>query len=69
MAEKELLSQRQVAQIFGISERTLEGLRQRRLGPPYVKLGKLVRYDPIAIDRFLQANTIEPRITGGADAR
>lgn len=66
MAEKELLSQRQVAQIFGISERTLEGLRQRRLGPPYVKLGKLVRYDPISIERFLQANTVEPNTADGA---
>jgi hypothetical protein len=64
MTDKELLSQRQVAQLFGISERTLEGLRQRQLGPPYVKL---VRYDPIAIERFLQANTIEPR--GAEDAR
>ena len=59
-----LLGQRELAQFLAISERTLEGMRQRKLGPPFIKVGRTVRYDPAAVTRWLQERTIVP---AGAD--
>jgi predicted DNA-binding transcriptional regulator AlpA len=39
-----LLAQIEVAEILGISPRTLERKRVAGDGPPYVKLGRSVRY-------------------------
>lgn len=38
------LHQAEAAFLLGLSERTLEGLRLKGLGPPFYKLGKAVRY-------------------------
>jgi excisionase family DNA binding protein len=39
-----LLTQREAARIFGISERTLERHRTAGTGPLFVRIGRLVRY-------------------------
>lgn len=39
------LTQREVADLLRLPARTLEDWRQTRSGPPYVKLGRHVRYD------------------------
>ena len=65
MVGEKLFSQRELARMFGISERTLEGLRQRRSGPPWIKLGKVVRYDPAVVEQWLAERTIDPS-GGGA---
>ena len=38
------VDQKVLAEIFGVSSRTFEGQRQRGEGPPYTKVGRLVRY-------------------------
>lgn len=40
----EYLTAAQVAQITGFSPKALEALRHKRSGPPYLKVGKSVRY-------------------------
>lgn len=39
------LTQREVAELLRLPERTLEDWRLTRHGPPYLKLGRHVRYD------------------------
>ena len=39
------LTQAEVAQLLGVPARTLEGWRLTRSGPPWLKLGRHVRYD------------------------
>lgn len=48
-----LLSTREEAKKLGISHRTLEGLRLKGGGPPFVKLGRSVRYDETDVDMWL----------------
>ncbi len=54
MAE-DLLTQKQVAQRWALSERTLERWRCTGEGPVYVKLGCSVRYRIADIEAFEQA--------------
>ena len=44
VAGPRFLTEKQVAQYFSISHRTLQNWRQRNQGPKYTKLGRLVRY-------------------------
>ncbi|TFD19307.1 AlpA family transcriptional regulator [Cryobacterium sp. TMS1-13-1] len=39
------LAQRELAELLRMPERTLEDCRLMQTGPPYFKLGRLVRYD------------------------
>ncbi|WP_327017645.1 helix-turn-helix transcriptional regulator [Cryobacterium sp. MP_3.1] len=39
------LTQREVAELLRLPERTLEDWRLTHTGPPYLKLGRHVRYD------------------------
>jgi predicted DNA-binding transcriptional regulator AlpA len=39
------LTQRELAELLRMPERTLEDWRLMQTGPPYIKLGRLVRYD------------------------
>lgn len=41
----ELLDERQAAELFVVSRRTVQGWRARCEGPPYLKLLRAVRYD------------------------
>ena len=40
----EYLSPREVREMCGVSEKTLEAMRGTRSGPPYFKIGNRVRY-------------------------
>ena len=40
----EYLTAAQVSQITGFSQKALEAFRSKRTGPPYLKIGKSVRY-------------------------
>ena len=44
------------AELLGVSPRTLEGMRLSGGGPPFVKVGRLVRYRPEALERWLMQN-------------
>ncbi|WP_233205775.1 AlpA family transcriptional regulator [Cryobacterium sp. Y82] len=39
------LTQRELSELLRMPERTLEDWRLMQTGPPYIKLGRLVRYD------------------------
>lgn len=54
-----LLNEFEAAAFLKVSERTLQGWRQRRAGPPFIKLGRSVRYDSAALERFIRAATVE----------
>lgn len=53
----DLLNQKQLAQRWTLSERTLERWRSTGEGPVYVKLGYAVRYRLADIEAFEQAGT------------
>ena len=35
----------EAARVLHLSQRTLEGMRSKRTGPPYYKISRMVRYD------------------------
>jgi hypothetical protein len=43
--EPAFLTQAEVARLLGVLERTMEGWRLTRSGPPWLKLGRHVKYD------------------------
>ncbi|HEY5222481.1 MAG TPA: helix-turn-helix domain-containing protein [Microbacteriaceae bacterium] len=43
--EPAFLTQGEVARLLGVPERTLEGWRLTKSGPPWLKLGRHVKYD------------------------
>ena len=64
MSEEALLNQQQLANLLGISERTLERWRSEHLGPPFIRLIGLgsVRYRRADIDHcYLLARILEKR--------
>lgn len=48
------------AAITGLSVRTLEGLRVKRQGPAYSKVGKAVRYSVQELRDYMRAHREEP---------
>jgi excisionase family DNA binding protein len=55
------LTDREAAKLLGLSVATLRAWRLRRRGPRYLRFGRAVRYLVADIDRFIEANRIEPR--------
>jgi predicted DNA-binding transcriptional regulator AlpA len=51
-----LLEPREAAAFLKLSLSWLAKARQRREGPPYIKLGRSVRYNPSALSEWLQAH-------------
>ncbi len=51
-----LLDGRELAQLLGVSQRTVEGWRGRGSGPLFVRVGRLARYCPEDVKQFLKAN-------------
>ena len=60
MQRTPLISEKAQAELLGCSLRHLVNMRNRRL-IPYVRLGKLVRYDPAEVERAIQKLTIRER--------
>jgi hypothetical protein len=60
----ELLTPEELADRWKINRRTLDNWRSARIGPPYVKLGGRVRYDPEQCDAWALAQGRDGR--GGA---
>jgi len=57
-----LLDKRQVAETLGVSVRYVDGLLARR-ELPFVRLGRLVRFQPEAVDAYVAAH-VEPARRG-----
>jgi len=59
MSTPEILSERQVQEIYGLSIPYLRRTRRERRGPRFLKLGKLVRYRRTDLEAYLAAGTVE----------
>lgn len=60
MQKQPLITEKAQAQLLGCSLRHLINLRNRRL-VPYLRLGRLVRYNPNEVERAIQKLTIRER--------
>lgn len=49
VAPPDFKTQAEIAEIVKVPERTLEDWRLNHLGPPYMKLGRHVRYDLLEV--------------------
>jgi predicted DNA-binding transcriptional regulator AlpA len=58
------VTEKQAAKYLGLSMRTLQALRFYRRPPPYVKLGRSVRYLMSDLQAFLLNNRIDPNKDG-----
>ncbi|MEM1346037.1 MAG: helix-turn-helix domain-containing protein [Pseudomonadota bacterium] len=56
-----LLTRSQVEARYGITKRYLEIAVVRGDGPPYIKLGRSVRYRPSDLDAWIAAQRVDPR--------
>jgi len=61
------LNENQAGEFLGVSVRTLQAWRVRGGGPPYVKIGRAVRYQRRALVTFQEQHTVTS--TTEADAR
>lgn len=57
MTDDELLTERQATELLRLTGRTLATWRHRGQGPPWVKVGRFVRYRRTAIETWLDENT------------
>ncbi|MEM8970498.1 MAG: helix-turn-helix domain-containing protein [Pseudomonadota bacterium] len=57
-SEDRLLDRREVEELFGISKRFLEVSVQRGGGPPFIRIGRLVRYRTCDIRTWIQTNRV-----------
>lgn len=55
---RRLLTTDEVAKLLGVSAQFVKLQRPSGDGIPYVRLGRLVRYDLAAVEAFLAANTV-----------
>ena len=54
-----LIREHQAARLLGVKPTTLTAWRCRgETGPPFVKVGRLVRYRPADIEAFIRTNTV-----------
>ena len=69
--DTERLSTSEAADLIGVSARTLERLRERGLGPPYVRLTpRVVFYSRRDLDQWVAGRRVEPeRCSSGLEAR
>jgi hypothetical protein len=54
------LNEKQAAEILGKKPQTLRNDRHNRKGPPYVKLGRSVRYLEEDLREYMRKNRIDP---------
>jgi hypothetical protein len=60
VSDKQLLTPEEAAEFTRFALDTLAQWRSQRRGPPYIKLGRAVRYRVDDLERYLTAHTIVP---------
>jgi predicted DNA-binding transcriptional regulator AlpA len=50
----------QLAEELGIRPQTPAAWRNRNQGPPYLKIGRLVRYRPSHVKEWLKSRVVQP---------
>ncbi len=63
----ELITERQVSKRWNFSLNTLRFWRSIGEGPPYVKIGRSVRYNVSALEKYLRRNTCESKTRATAE--
>jgi len=58
--EVEYLNDIQAARMLGLAVQTLRNYRCRRTGPPYVKVGRSVRYCRSTLSSYMKNHMIDP---------
>ena len=53
------LTEREVAELLGLSVATLRAWRHRGKGPRFLRLGRSVRYLPSDLDDFVRASAVD----------
>jgi predicted DNA-binding transcriptional regulator AlpA len=54
-----LLSDKQMSLVYGFSIKTLQNHRSLRVGIPYIKLGKMVRYRKKDVDEYIELHKVK----------
>ncbi|MGH9491476.1 MAG: helix-turn-helix transcriptional regulator [Terriglobales bacterium] len=57
----DLLTPSEVAKLLRLPVATLAQWRYRGQGPPFLRLGRVVRYDAADVAKFVQARKVEAR--------
>lgn len=65
MDDHELLTEREVWNCYGFSIPWQRRTRREGRGPPFLKLGRMVRYRRRDIEKYLAAATVEPKSSPG----
>ena len=56
----ELIRTEDVARLLGLTEGTMANQRSRGEGPPFIRIGRAVRYSRRAVTAWIEANTVTP---------
>lgn len=62
-----ILDETQTAQKLGLSIKTLQSWRWRKIGPRYLKIGGAVRYAAEDIEEYLKSRAVETRDSSRGD--
>jgi hypothetical protein len=59
---RQLVSTKELSEIWGVPESTLRYWRCAEIGPTYVKLGGRIKYDLADVERYVRANKRMPYV-------
>lgn len=59
MSKNVLLTEQDVSELLQISVKTLQGQRWQKVGIPYLKIGRSVRYRQEDVERYLEQSVIK----------
>jgi len=60
------MNEKDVAQLVGVSVKTVRGWRFRNVGPNFFRAGSCVRYWRGDVQAWIEANTVQTRANGAA---
>lgn len=63
--KKELLTEPQLAEELQVSVKTLQNQRWQKIGIPYLKIGRAVRYRREDVDRYLDEAVVKTVLIQG----
>jgi hypothetical protein len=61
-SRRQLVSTKELSEIWGVPESTLRYWRCAEIGPIYVKLGGRIKYDLADVERYVRANKRMPSV-------
>lgn len=61
-SRRQLVSTKELSEIWGVPESTLRYWRCAEIGPTYVKLGGRIKYDLADVERYVRANKRMPSV-------